>query len=76
MDASSGIASARQVFARHVKDRLHAAQQNAADLAAATKINPSRIQRIMSGEARRLTLREMTAIAAALETPLSALLDD
>ena len=75
MDALNGIASARQVFAARVHDRLHAAGFSAEDLATATNIKPSRIARILSGEARRLTLREMAAIAAALKTPLSDLFD-
>lgn len=75
MDALNGIASARQVFARHVHDRLYAAGKSAADLAATTNIRPSRIKRILSGDAQRLTLREMAAIAAALGTSLSALFE-
>ena len=75
MDVLNGKASARQVFARHVHDRLHAAGKSAEDLAAAINIKPSRIERILSGEARRVTLREMAAIAASLETPLSVLFE-
>jgi len=75
MDALNGIASARLVFSARVHDRLHAAGKSAEDLAAATNIKPSRIARILSGEARRLTLREMAKIASALETPLSALFE-
>jgi transcriptional regulator with XRE-family HTH domain len=75
MDALKGIASARKVFAARVHDRMHAAGKSPADLAAATNIKPSRIARILSGEAQRLTLREMAGIAAALETPLSALFE-
>ena len=75
MDALNGIASARLMFSARVHDRLQAAGKSAEDLAAATNIKPSRLARILSGEARRLTLREMADIAEALETPLTALLE-
>ena len=75
MAALNCIVSARQVFASQVHDRLQAAGKSAEDLAAATNIRPSRLAHILSGEARRLTLREMADIAAALETPLSALFE-
>jgi len=76
MDAMGGAANMRYVFARSVHDTLSATGKSADDLAAATNIAQSRIARILSIDARCVTLQEMAAIAAALERPLAALLSN
>ncbi len=71
---ADGPPSARQRFARQVRDQLLAKGKNMNDLAGATNLSPQRLARILRGQAARITLLEMIAIAAALDTPLADLL--
>ncbi len=72
---ADGPPSARLRFARQVHNQLLTKGKSTHDLAAATNISLQRLSQILRGQAVRITLFEMIAIAAALDTPLADLLD-